>query len=268
MSSWTLCLAETNLHQVAAVATLGWNAGFQNFLPLISLLPFLKYTERWVTKFAYGAGCLCCYLYMDYFMKSNDPVYLLSPESVNFFNFSNAILCFILAALWGIVLALSYQRTMAALIKKEQQLFTAEKNAAQAEILSQLEMKERDNEIFQLRNVELRHSNNEILVQKRIIEDLVQEQEKTIDRKTYELAEANKKLTEVNKKLLSLIQYNAHNLREPLTRVMGGMAIYELMTTEEFHTQIWPEMERAASDLDNRIREVITEADETITMYG
>ena len=49
---------------------------------------------------------------------------------------------------------------------------------------------------------------------------------------------------------------------------MGGMAIYEFMSTDEFHIQVWPEMERAASELDNRIREVITAADETISMYG
>ena len=261
-------IAETNLHQVFAVSLLGWSSGFQNFLPLISLLPFLKYNETFVTKLLFGVGCMLCYLYMDFFMKGLSPVYILPVYEINFFNFSNAILCFVLAALWGIVLALSYQKTVSALLKKEQELFEMRKSAEQAEILAQLEMTERDNEISQLRNVELHHSNNEILTQKKIIEALVTEQEQTISERTAELGIANAKLIDANKKLVELIQYNAHNLREPLARVLGGMAIHEYMAEDEFYKDVWPEIARAAGDLDTLIRSVINVADEAITRYS
>ena len=64
-----IALAEANLHQVLAAATLGWGIGYQNFIPLIALLPFLKYNESWVTKFALAFGCLLCYMYIDQFNK-------------------------------------------------------------------------------------------------------------------------------------------------------------------------------------------------------
>lgn len=93
------------------------------------------------------------------------------------------------------------------------------------------------------------------------ITKLVNEQEETIKQRTQQLAHANKKLVE-------LIQYNAHNLREPLARVMGAMNIQEYMTNEEFYSEIWPGMRKAVTDLDNSIKDVITIADETVNMYG
>ncbi|MBC7553337.1 MAG: hypothetical protein H7257_05110 [Taibaiella sp.] len=261
-------LLEANLHQVAAVKLLGWNAGFQNFIPLIALLPFLKFNESWFTKSLLGLGCTSCYLYINFYIKNSPSVFNLSEQNLDFFIFSNAILCFFLAALWGIVLALSYRRTVNALIKKEQELFLLEKAAAQAEVLRQLERTERDNEIFQLKNVALKNSNEEIKQQKQVIEELVSKQEKIIELRTTELADTNKKLINVNKKLLELIQYNSHNLREPLARIMGAMNIIDFITPEEFHNEIWPQMGKAVTDLDNSIKDVVKIADETVKLYS
>ena len=100
---------------------------------------------------------------------------------------------------------------------------------------------------------------------------LVNEQEQTIRERTKELAvsnekllESNEKLAEYNRKLIELMQFNAHNLREPLTRIMGAMVIQEYISTEEFFEDIWPQMRKATTDLDTIIREVITRADEAV----
>ena len=97
------------------------------------------------------------------------------------------------------------------------------------------------------------------------IKKLVAEQEETIRKRTAELADSNSRLKHSNKKLLELIQYNAHNLREPLARVMGVINIRDLVSPEEFNTEIWPQMQKAVTDLDNSIRDVVRIADETIT---
>ncbi len=100
-----------------------------------------------------------------------------------------------------------------------------------------------------------------------VITQLVDEQEHTIEQRTSELAESNVKLANVNNKLVHLIQYNAHNLREPLTRISGGMLIKEYMTDEEFFHDVWPHLQKAVNDLDVRLRDVIKIADETVGFY-
>lgn len=266
--SMVIALAEVNLHQVVAVILLGWGTGFQNFIPLIALLPFLKYNASWKVKLALGISCLLCYLDIDKYLKNIPPLSPPDAASAGFLNISNSVLCFLLVALWGIVLALSYQRAVSALIKKEQELFASQKANEQAEMLRQLDIKERDNEIFQLRNIELKNRNNEILEQTKVIEKLITEQEKIIHTRTKELAEANVKLIQANDKLVELIQYNSHSLREPLTRVMGAMNIHDYFSHEEFNKEIWPEMERAVQDLDIRIRAVINLAEESIKFHS
>ncbi len=265
LAGMIICLFEINVHQFIAVSLLGWMTGFQNFIPLIALMPFLKYNEKWYTKSLLTISCLLFYLYIDFFIKNDSNARHISESSLNFLNISNAFISFVLVSLWGIVLAYSYQKSVNALIIKEQELNAAQKATEQAEILRKLDIKERDNEIFQLRNVELKQSNDEILTQKQLIEQLVADQELTILKRTGELAEANAKLTEVNKRLLELIQFNAHNIREPLTRIMGAMLVFDFMTQEEFNTEIWPHMSKATKDLDNAIKEVIVLADGTIT---
>ncbi|WP_133162561.1 hypothetical protein [Flavipsychrobacter stenotrophus] len=263
-----LCLLEINLHQLTAVILLGWSSGFQNFIPLIALMPFLKYNEAWYTKTLLCLLSFLFYLYIDFYIRNSAPTYILDQGPAVFLNISNVVLSFILVSLWGIVLSISYQRTVTALILKEQELFTAQKMTEQAEILRQLEVKERDNEIYQLRNVELKNSNDEILAQKVVIEKLVAEQEQIILARTGELAETNAKLINANKQLMALIQFNAHSIREPLCRILGAMTISEYMTQEEFYIEIWPQVNKATTDLDIAVKQVIKYADEAIEENG
>ena len=98
------------------------------------------------------------------------------------------------------------------------------------------------------------------LTQKKLnarITHLVDEQEKIIAQRTAALAHANAELRE-------LIQYSAHNLREPLTRILGSINIKEDVSDEEFSREIWPHMKKAANDLDTIIKEVITRADKAV----
>ncbi len=90
-----------------------------------------------------------------------------------------------------------------------------------------------------------------------VIRKLVNEQEQVIATRTRELAESNARLATSNKKLRDLIQYNAHQIREPLTRITGIMGVMDDISQEEFVNEIWPLMANAVHDLDYNIRNVI-----------
>ncbi len=90
-----------------------------------------------------------------------------------------------------------------------------------------------------------------------VIQRLVNEQEQVIADRTRELAEANTDLEETNHKLVELIQYNAHQVREPLTRITGVMGVMDAISQEEFVEEVWPLIQKAVYDLDTNIKKVI-----------
>ncbi len=100
------------------------------------------------------------------------------------------------------------------------------------------------------------------------INKLVSEQAETIRIRTQELAKSNDQLAHSNRKLIELIQYNSHNIREPLARVIGGMSLRELIPEDEFKAEIWPEIERSVSDLDRSIKKAIFSAEDAVELYG
>ena len=85
------------------------------------------------------------------------------------------------------------------------------------------------------------------------ISKLVNEQEKTIEQRTEALYNSNKKLQET-------IQFNAHNVREPATRIMYIISIYDDVPKDEFYETFWPGLIKAVNELDDRIKEVIYRA--------
>ena len=83
---------------------------------------------------------------------------------------------------------------------------------------------------------------------------LLSQQERTIDERT-------QALTHLNTKLLDLIQFNSHYIREPLTRIMGLMSLYELMSPADFFNEYWPLLEESVKDMDKTIRQVISKTE-------
>jgi len=95
----------------------------------------------------------------------------------------------------------------------------------------------------------------------KVITQLISEREKTIEERTAELRIANTKLIE-------LIQFNAHNIREPLSRIMGTMNLREYVSDEEFMENYWKLMEKSVNDLDNTIKHVIFSAENSTNDPG
>lgn len=86
------------------------------------------------------------------------------------------------------------------------------------------------------------------------ISELRNTPEKIIDKRAQQL-------TKLNKHLIDIIQFNSHNIREPLTRIMGLMQLKPLVSDDEFSTSCWPMMLSSVQDLDNRLREVIVKTE-------
>ncbi len=84
----------------------------------------------------------------------------------------------------------------------------------------------------------------------KIISTLISTQEKIIEDRT-------RALTQSNADLLDLVQFNSHNIREPLTRIIGLMRLRALTTGEEFFDEYWPLLETSVGDLDNTVKQVI-----------
>lgn len=87
----------------------------------------------------------------------------------------------------------------------------------------------------------------------RKISQLVNEQEVVIEQRTADLSISNTKLRD-------LISFNAHQIREPLTRITGILHIRDMIERDEYFNDILPQMEKAATDLDNAIKDVLNKA--------
>ncbi len=166
-------MTEVILHQVFAVYMLGWGAGFQYITIAVTLFPFLKPDGNWIVKVLQAAACLVSYLFIQIALSGHEPVFPLSGEATTVFNYSNITICFLLMATWGFSLTATIQLTEELLVEKTRDLVATEKALEQAQLVKQLELKERDAEIYRLRNVELKESNDQIQAQKKRSEELL-----------------------------------------------------------------------------------------------
>lgn len=109
-------------------------------------------------------------------------------------------------------------------------------------------------QMVQKSEADLTVTNKQLEESNTTITQLVNTQEIIIDKRTQEL-------TKLNKHLIDIIQFNSHNIREPLTRIMGLMQLRPLVSEDEFFKCCWPMMLASVQDLDNRLREVITKTE-------
>lgn len=171
MASMTLSLVEIGLHQIIAVKFLGAEAGFQIFIPVVGIFPFLMPRGSRVLKSMLLLFCTACFLYIELYMVHEKPLYTISRPALTAFSVSNIILGFGFIGLWAYYLNVAIYRAEIILAKRTKELAVAEQQVEQEKILRELDVKERDNEIYRLKNIELRQSFDEILLKNRQIEE-------------------------------------------------------------------------------------------------
>ncbi len=162
MISMAFSLTEIVIHQIVLSHFLGWDAGFEYYIPVTAIFPFLLPNGSRFWKFSLLAMCIAGYFYVEYFIRKSAPVYSLPQGWLMYFNISNILTSFALFATWAIYLTFAVNRSQALINKERQELAEIEKEAERAENIRLLELKERDKEIFQLRNIELKKSYDEL----------------------------------------------------------------------------------------------------------
>ncbi len=82
------------------------------------------------------------------------------------------------------------------------------------------------------------------------IQNIVNNQKQIIDERTSEIVEKNKKL-------LHISALNAHNIREPLSRIQGLIGLFPHFADAEIRSELIPKIESSVEEMDNVLKEVI-----------
>lgn len=94
----------------------------------------------------------------------------------------------------------------------------------------------------------------EIIHQKNaIITSIIDEQKQIIGQRTSEVEEKNKALLEIS-------VLNAHTVREPLSRIMGLLSLFDIYNSEMIIAEIVPLLKTSGNDLDIALQSVIGKA--------
>jgi adenylate cyclase len=89
LTAATIATIEVVLHQVLCIIFIGWEAGFQYYLFLIILIPFLTDSKKLIFKLFLVLGCLITFLNIEYIFKDFPPIYTLSETTINTLNITN-----------------------------------------------------------------------------------------------------------------------------------------------------------------------------------
>ncbi|GAB3819801.1 hypothetical protein [Pontibacter rugosus] len=101
-------------------------------------------------------------------------------------------------------------------------------------------------------NIQLKDALHTINEQNLVISSIMDYQQEVIIERTQEVAAKNARLLEVS------VQ-NAHNVREPLTRILGLINVLDMRTwsLEQITSEILPRLKTSAQDLDETLKDVI-----------
>lgn len=100
-ASSAIMVFEIIIHQFIATKFFGWNAGFQNYIIVIGLFPFLMPRGRWIVKTIILGSCLIAYLIIETKIRNQTPIYDIQEGLLTYLSISNIIFSFISLAISG-----------------------------------------------------------------------------------------------------------------------------------------------------------------------
>lgn len=111
------------------------------------------------------------------------------------------------------------------------------------------------NEIYLKRELAIRNQNlseayNTIKAKNAEIHDIIENQQQIIEERTSEIVSKNEKL-------LHISVLNAHNVREPLTRIQGIVQLFEYFDDESCRSELIPKLEKSVTEMDDVLKEVV-----------
>lgn len=134
-ASSAIMVYEIIIHQIIAIRFFGWDAGFQNYTLAISIFPFLMPKGSWYFKSVILLSLLFAYLFLDFYIRSTTPCYILSSFEFSFLRSTNIIFAFICLAVCGAYFNNAMHETEDLLAAKSNELKT-EKEKSEALLLN------------------------------------------------------------------------------------------------------------------------------------
>ncbi len=134
-TSSVIMVAEIILHQIIAVYYFGTKCGFQNYVLVIGLFPFLMPRGRWTLKMMLLGSCILTFLIFDYIAQSQIPLIMPGEREMLYLRISNIVFSFICLAVSGGYFNLAMHETEGKLEEQSQELMQ-EKNKTEALLLN------------------------------------------------------------------------------------------------------------------------------------
>jgi class 3 adenylate cyclase len=160
MTSMTISMVELVVHQVIAVKLIGAEAGFQFYIPVVGIFPFLLPRGNVLWKSSLLLMSVAGFMLIEMYYVNQQPMYVLQESPTLIFRVVNICACFGLTAMWAYYLNIGIYRGEVILERRIREVAELEKKAEQAKLEHDLQVKDRDNEIFRLRNIELEEEKN------------------------------------------------------------------------------------------------------------
>lgn len=121
-TSSVIMVLEILVHQLIAVQLIGWEAGFQNYLIVIGLFPFLMPHGQWVMKTTLLLICIATYIVLDYLAPQLKPHYPIASGFMNYMKISNSLFSYASMAICGGYFNIAVHETERRLKRRTEQL--------------------------------------------------------------------------------------------------------------------------------------------------
>ncbi len=121
-TSSVIMVVEILVHQLIAVQVLGWEAGFQNYLIVIGLFPFLMPRGRWFIKSVLLLVCICTYIILEYLAPQLNSRYPIPSGYMNYMKVSNSLFSYASMAICGGYFNIAVHETERRLKRRTEQL--------------------------------------------------------------------------------------------------------------------------------------------------
>lgn len=117
-------------------------------------------------------------------------------------------------------------------------------------------------EIYLARQLEKK--NKSLLAAYETIKNKNNEISKIVEAQKDVITERTKEIVVKNEKLLEISVLNAHNVREPLSRILGLVELFDLMDDTTCREELIPKLSASAKEMDTVLQQVIKKASEEI----
>ena len=135
--SITVGMLEVIAHQIVCSTFIGVAAGFQYYIIIACILPFLLPAGRNLFKGLLLISSLTAFIYIVYFIVDKTPLYQLDPTTILYLGYSNIILAFTFLGIWGIYFSIAILSTENKLeleiLKSEKLVLKIKKKTAELE---------------------------------------------------------------------------------------------------------------------------------------